>query len=108
MRRNSSITSAEFRRFKATRRIHGRFFSLLIGPSFAEYTKYACVVSKKVSTKAVSRNLIKRRCREVIRKEEMQGGKPLSIVFYAKSTAVGATFADMKADIQNLLANLKG
>ena len=107
MRRKNSLTSVEFMTFKATRRINGRFFTLLIGPAFADRLKYACVVSKKVARKAVSRNLIKRRCREAIRGEHTEGAKPRSLVFYAKSSATEASFADVREDVKSLLSSAK-
>lgn len=93
-------------RFKPARRINGRFFTLLIGPAFGESMKYACVVSKKAAAKAVSRNSIKRRCREAIRSECKAVGKPRTFVFYAKSSAAGASFADIRRDIKELLTTI--
>ena len=50
------------------RRVHGLFFSLSVGEVVGVLgPKAACVVSKKVSLRAVDRNVVKRRCREVVR-----------------------------------------
>ncbi len=108
MPRKNSLTSTEFMRFKPTRRINGRFFTLLIGPAFGEVVKYAAVVSKKTAQKAVSRNLIKRRCRAAIRGEHSGAAKPCSLVFYAKSSAKDASFAEIREDVKKLLASVLG
>src|SRR3990167_9710528 len=71
MPRKRSLARIDFLRHAGarTRRFHGALFSLSVTelPSGARGPKCACVVSKKVSPKAVERNLIKRRCREAVR-----------------------------------------
>lgn len=69
--------------------------------------KFACVVSKKVASKAVERNLIKRRSRAALQKH-LTGTAPGSYVFYAKKDAAGASFASVEKDIKNLLSQLRG
>lgn len=103
MRRKISLTSAEFSRFKPSRRINGRYFTLLIGSAEEKNPKCSCVVSKKVASRAVSRNVIKRRCREVVRKYGPEMQKSRSVVLYAKSAAAAAPFSDVKSDIIELL-----
>lgn len=65
------------------------------------------MVSKKVSGKAVVRNAIKRRCREIIRTHiaRLPAG---TYVLYAKKGAVTAAYKECEADILKLLSGLRG
>lgn len=89
------------------RRVHGLLFSLAISPlaQGETTTKFACVVSKKVSPKAVERNRIKRRCREAAR-AFMSDDSPRALVFVAKRTARDATSGDLTRDIESLLKKI--
>lgn len=107
MPRKRSLARTDFLRHAGTRarRFHGALFSLSVSalPSGARGPKCACVVSKKVSPKAVERNLIKRRCREAVRTPILTSNKPLTLVFYAKREARGATFEEIRKDTTSLL-----
>ena len=68
--------------------------------------KFACVVSKKVSSRAVDRNRIKRQCREAIRPQLSKLGGRYALVFTAKREAVHASFAEVVQEIGKLLARI--
>lgn len=60
-------------------------------------SRVAIVVSLKVSKKAVERNLLKRRLREIIRREIVPGLKTgFDIVVMTKKTLLELPFADLK------------
>lgn len=86
-------------------RTHGLSFSLTI-TRFPEGggPKMACVVSKKIAARAVDRNKIQRRCREIVRPHIEHTNQALALVFYAKRGAAAASFVDTEKDIQGLLA----
>ena len=88
------------------KRMHGTFFSLLVAPIQSEHAKCACVVSKKVSAKAVDRNKVKRRCRNVVAKRISDVSKPLALVFTAKREAKDAEFSKIERDIDVLFSKL--
>ena len=92
----------------SARRFHGDFFSLSAAPLPENGSaRFTCVVPKRVAHTAVSRNLIKRRCREAVRGASVQSvGHLLFLRFQAKPDAVRATFADMERDIRALIAKL--
>lgn len=98
MPKGSRITGEEMRRMKGTR-IGGTLFTLLIAPAPGVRSKAAVVVSKKVSTKAVTRNLIQRRAREVLRMLLPALPTPVTIILYAKRESIDASFAEMKRHI---------
>jgi ribonuclease P protein component len=86
--------------------VHGRFFSLFIAPIRAENAKCACVVSKKTAAKAVDRNRIKRRCRNIFAKHIAGVKKPVALVFSAKRDSKSATFAELERDLDDLFSKL--
>lgn len=87
--------------------MHGQYFTLTLSALTGEGPKSACVVSKKIAARAVDRNRIQRRCREVVRSYIGQIEQPIALVFYGKRGAGAASFADTKKDIENLLANVR-
>ncbi len=90
----------------AIARCHGRFFSLSVTPlPLGRHPLFACVVSKKVASKAVQRNRIKRHFREVVRVHIQKGinAPPLVFVFRAKVGVSGTAFADVFNDIGGLI-----
>src|SRR3989338_1166324 len=119
MPRKRSLARTDFLRHAGAgaRRFHGALFSLSVSalPSGARGPKCACVVSKKVSPKAVERNLIKRRCREAVRTLILKRNEApapqsagLALVFYAKREARGAAFEDIRKDTVSLLGRASG
>ncbi len=102
------LSRAEFLRLPkaGSKRAHGEYFSLTLSPLPNGGPKTACVVSKKIAARAVDRNRIQRRCREVVRSYIGKIGKPLALVFYGKRGAAAASFANTKKDIESLLANV--
>jgi len=97
------LTREDFSSRPPTRRLHGALFSLSASPRASGGAKFACVVSKKVALKAHDRNLLKRRCREAARTYLKHLKAPLALVAQAKKQAVGASFADIREDIKNLI-----
>jgi len=89
------------------KRIGGVYFSLAIGASpRGTGVQTACVVSKKVSPRAVVRNRIKRRCRDVVRTLLSKGSFSGALLFTAKREAVAASHAEIKSDIEKLLSRI--
>lgn len=96
------LTRADFAGMRGFKRLHGRFFSLSFGELPGRGPGAACVVSKKVAARAVERNRIKRRCRSVLGRL-MHAASPV-FVLIAKKGAGEASFADVSADIESLIA----
>ena len=99
--RPSRLSREDFSALVTLRREHGKFFTLTIAKSPDNKPRSACVVSKKTANKAHDRNLIKRRCRAVIRDASVK--HPFALVFTAKRSAREATFADVSLDVTSLL-----
>jgi ribonuclease P protein component len=89
-------------------RAQGKLVSLVARPGRG---RVGFTVSKKVSLKANERNLVKRRLREIVRKDRAwwQG---LDVVVVARAEAVGTPMAaladDVARTVEKLRASLKG
>ena len=104
-----TMSRADFARLEKTksRRIPGSLFLLSASPLPSENApRWACVVSKKIASRATVRNRIKRQCRESARTHVDDVSEPLALVFRAKKEAVRATFADVDRDIRSLIEKL--
>lgn len=104
------MSRADFTRLEKTksRRVPGSLFSLSVSPLHGERaSRWACVVSKKVASKAIQRNRIKRQCRESVRAHAGDVPEPLALVFRAKKEAVRAPFAELDRDIRSLIEKLR-
>ena len=88
------------------KRMHGKFFSLLISPISGDHAKCAVVVSKKVAMKAVDRNKIKRRVRNILSKHIPRTKNSVALVFSAKRETKGVAFAELSRDIEALFSKV--
>jgi ribonuclease P protein component len=100
MPKRSRLTGAELRRISGARRIHGALFSVALSPSSGG-PKATVTVSKKVSPRAVDRNLVKRRAKAALAPllKRLPSG---AYVFSARPAAREASYAALKADIESL------
>jgi ribonuclease P protein component len=100
MPKRARLTGAELRRITGARRIHGALFSVALSPAPGR-AKATVTVSKKVSPKAVERNLVKRRAKAALAPllKRLPAG---AYVFSARPAAKEANFASVQADIESL------
>jgi len=68
-----------------------------------ENTRFGFIVSKKVSKKAVERNKVKRRMREVVRGLLGFVVPGYDVVFFAKKNILGKNFNEIKKEICALM-----
>lgn len=101
--RKNRLTRADFTSLPRSRRLHGELFLLSVAPSQAEHSKFSCIVSKKVSLRAVDRNLIKRRARAILTKIILNKFPRQNFVLTAKPKSLQATYKDMEVEIQKLV-----
>ncbi len=87
------------------RLVNGTFFSFLyLAP--AKQTQIGFIVSRKISHRAVDRNLVRRRLSELVR-GRLGKMKPAQIIFLAKKEALGADFREMEKSLTELLRQVK-
>ncbi len=68
-----------------------------------EKTKFCFIISKKVSTKANKRNLIRRRLKFVILKNNSKIKNGFICVFYIKKTIVNPSYSEIEKEVLFLL-----
>lgn len=93
--------------FKARQRLAGRYFALNLHPNTAGCARLGLAVSRKVDTRAVVRNRIKRCVRESFRRCAMNL-PALDLVFTAKREAAAQPNIELRADIEALFNRLSG
>lgn len=101
MPKKNRLTRADFQSLSRAKRTSGDLFSLTYAPLADGEPRYGFVVSKKVALKAHDRNLIKRRCRMIIRSSGVKmSGK---FIFTAKKGALAAKFSEIKKEVERLM-----
>lgn len=74
-----------------------------IKPNDLEENRFHIVVSTKVSKKAVQRNKIKRRIREILRKMDLPIG--YDIIIYTNKKIIGKTYQEIKQVLEEKIQN---
>ncbi len=106
MPKKHRLTGAQIRRLKPEKRLNSSLFSLSATRTDSETTQIACVVSKKVSAKAVVRNQAKRRMRMALKHATLPSH--LSIILTAKKAVVNTSYALIRDDVSALVEKLRG
>lgn len=92
------------RLFSKGRAFHGRGVTVKAARSAVEGPRIGFVVSTKVAKRAVVRNKVKRRMREIVRKRLPSLLKGVDIAFMARAESVTMTFQEMERSIDDVLA----
>lgn len=93
--------------FKAGRSCFDKIIGLKVTPNELNRHRLGIIISSKVSKKAVERNLLKRRLKEIIKKElsDLPGGYDLVLI--ALSGACTKTFVELNKAVAGLFSRLK-
>jgi ribonuclease P protein component len=81
--------------YKKGRSVRGKYFNVIFLPNGLGYSRMAVVASKK-SGDAVQRNRIRRRARELFRRNKDLLSVPLDILLIAKKETRTATWQDLR------------
>jgi ribonuclease P protein component len=103
----TSLSFIDFKKIQGKRPLfvkRGRFFNCAYFPG--EELKISCVVSKKKAKNAVTRNLIRRRFREAVRKllEKTLVKKGFYVVSVNISGVEKVSFFELQKDIESLIS----
>jgi ribonuclease P protein component len=91
------------RTFEAGVRVHGRHFTLVLGPTTGHATRLGIVASRKLGD-AVRRNRAKRLIREIFRKTPPTNGGPgADIVVIPRGSLFDAPYPVLEADFRSTL-----
>lgn len=82
------------------------FFLLKYLPNNQAQSRFGFVISAKVSKKAVERNLLKRRLREIIKRNLKVIKSGYDVVFVVKKNAVQLTFVQIQDEVLKMLREL--
>ena len=96
---------ADFRRIRTGGRARGgRLMTLLALPNDLAHNRYGLIVSKRVG-KAVARNLVKRRLREILRQLDREGriARGYDLAFIVRPPLAAAPFAEARDATLDLL-----
>lgn len=100
---------ADFRRVRTGGRAWAnRGLTLLVAPNALPHNRYGFVVSKRVG-KAVTRNLVKRRLREILRQLDRAGRIPPGhdLALIVRPALAEASFAEARDAVTDLLARAR-
>ena len=99
------LSRVEFNRFFAVgKRLHTPLFTMVY-VSFGELHA-SVVVPKKVSTKAVVRNRIRRRIYDIVRQHRTQTGVRGVFIFLVKPTALDSSYETLKKEVISCLGRV--
>lgn len=92
--------------YRRGRRRHGALVSIHFHPSEEAAARLGITASRKVG-KAVLRNRVKRRIREIFRCWEGRAAIPgVDVVVHLKPAAAQAGFAELKGELETLLSQI--
>ena len=99
-------THAQFSRVQSKgRRLGGKFLLLIFAPKSVPGVRHGLTVSKRVGS-AVTRNKVKRRLRNILRTQNVST-LAVDLVWIARPDAANAKYADLHAEVYELLERLK-
>lgn len=88
-------------------KLHAKHFLILFSSSPTGQSRLAVAVTTKLEKRAVVRNLIKRRIREVFRRARQSFLEPLDVVVVARRGIQECSFEDYRHEILSAFASRK-
>jgi ribonuclease P protein component len=88
--------------FAQKRNFVGRFMVLWLRTGQDAALRLGVVTSKKVSNRAVDRNLVRRRLREIFRQHRAELSGPFDLVIIARQNLLAASYADVEREFIRL------
>jgi ribonuclease P protein component len=89
--------------FKKGKNLGSEFLFLKLRKNDLEISRFGFILSKKISKNATVRNKIKRRLREIIRKELGSIKSGFDIVIVVKPRIVGKDYLEIRVGVEELL-----
>ena len=104
MRRLASLRrQADFARLRrAGRRVSTKSLTIYRSDSLADDTSLVGITVSKAIGKAVVRNKLRRRLSAIVR-EALPSCRPMRLLLVPRPSAVGVSFADLKAEVTSAL-----
>jgi len=89
--------------FKKGKNLDSEFLFLKLRKNDLEFSRFGFILSKKISKNATARNKIKRRLREIIRKQVGNIKSGFDVAFVVKPRIIGKDYSEIKEGVEKLL-----
>jgi ribonuclease P protein component len=86
--------------YKQGKRLKSKFFAVVFITNNVGFNRFAFIVSSKVDKRAVVRNKLKRRMREIIRANYQKIKPSFDFIIIALPQSVKVSFEELKADLE--------
>jgi ribonuclease P protein component len=93
--------------FKQGKSFYGKNLGIKVKSNKLELSRFAIIVSSKISKKAVERNIIKRRLREILRLENKYLKVGYDLIIVTLPTILGAKQVEIKKELITTLQRAK-
>lgn len=87
--------------FSKGRKVFGKYFIIRYLPNLEKNSRFSVIVSNKISKKATVRNKIKRRVREIIRKNLDKFVQNYDMIITVMSPVTELDFAGTRAELES-------
>ena len=105
---NRLSKNKEFNRlFKSGRSAYGESLGLKVAPNELGLARVAILVNKKVSKRAVKRNLIKRRLRDIFQQNWLTVLSGYDTVIICLPKTLDKTYLELEKELAGLVARIK-
>ncbi len=88
---------------KEGRRLYSRSFLLVAAPSASGSSRIGIAITRKIDKRAVVRNKLKRRIREIFRRNKGSLNAPYDILVVARKTALDCSFKEIERQLLGTL-----
>lgn len=89
------------------RKIYSKHFLIFYSENSVGYTRIGITISKKVDKRAVARNRLRRRIREIFRLNSSQLVRGLDLVVVARFNAAECSYEDVASEVLGTLKRFK-
>ncbi len=93
--------------FKEGKSVYGSFLGIKIRVNNLEVNRFGVLLSTKVSKLAVTRNLYKRRIKDILRQQETEIKVGYDCVVIVLPTIIGKSYQEIKTEIKTIFSKLK-
>jgi len=85
------------------RKIHAKHFLFFVNPSTTSHSRIGITITTKVEKRAVLRNRLRRRIREIFRVRASMLSTPIEIVVIARNNSCDLPFEELERQVVNAL-----
>lgn len=91
---------------KKGQKLFSPVFSIKFVENREKTNKFAVIISKKVTPKAIQRNRLRRQIYEILRLNDDQSENKYNIILIGSPKIIGMTYSEMEQNIKSLLKKI--